>query len=158
DHLVAPGSAGLFRAAILMSAPCQAQADLASATRRSVDYAATVGCPDPVAAGACLRALPVDRLRKPVWYFNIGSDELTGPVTGSALIPQAPLAAFGSALAERVPVLIGTTHDEFTLFVALRYLREGQRFTEADYPRLLAETFGADATAVGERYPIDRYG
>ncbi len=38
DHLVSPGSAGLFRAAILMSAPCQAQADLAAATRRSLDY------------------------------------------------------------------------------------------------------------------------
>ena len=30
DHLVAPGSAGLFRAAIIQSAPCQAQADLAT--------------------------------------------------------------------------------------------------------------------------------
>ncbi|MGA5537695.1 carboxylesterase/lipase family protein [Mycolicibacterium nivoides] len=158
DHLVSPGSAGLFRAAILMSAPCQAQAGLAAATPRSLDYAAAAGCPDPATAGACLRALPVDALRKPVWYFNIGSDELTGPVTGSALIPQPPLAAFGTDRAERVPVLIGTTRDEFTLFVALRYLRQGQRYMTGDYPRLLADTFGADAAAVGAHYPIDRYG
>ncbi|WP_454788674.1 carboxylesterase/lipase family protein [Mycolicibacterium lutetiense] len=158
DHLVSPGSAGLFRAAILMSAPCHAQADLATATRRSLDYAAAVGCPDLVVAADCLRALPVDSLRKPVWYFNIGSDELTGPVTGSALIPQAPLAAFGSGRADPVPVLIGTTRDEFTLFVALRYLRQGQRYVVGDYPRLLSETFGADAAAVGASYPIDRYG
>ncbi|MUL81455.1 MULTISPECIES: carboxylesterase/lipase family protein [unclassified Mycolicibacterium] len=158
DHLVAPGSAGLFRAAILMSAPCQAQADLAAASRRSLDYAADVGCPDPAAAAACLRSLPVDRLRKPVWYFNIGSDELAGPVTGSALVPQAPLAAFGSGRVEPVPVLIGTTRDEFTLFVALRYLRQGQNYTAGDYPPLLVETFGADAAAVGAHYPIDRYG
>ncbi len=158
DHLVAPGSAGLFHAAILMSAPCQAQADLAVAARRSLDYAVAAGCPDPVTAAACLRALPVDRLQKPVWYFNIGSDELTGPVTGSAALPQAPLAAFGTGRAEPVPMLIGTTHDEFTLFVALRYLRLGQRYTAPDYPRLLSETFGADAAAVGVHYPIDRYG
>lgn len=158
DHLVSPGSAGLFRAAILMSSPCQAQADLATATRRSLDYAAAAGCPDPAAAATCLRALPVDQLRKPVWYFNIGSDELTGPVTGSALLPQAPLAAFGSGRSEPVPVLIGTTRDEFTLFVALRYLREGQRYAPADYPQLLSETFGADAAAIGAQYPIDRYG
>lgn len=158
DHLVSPGSAGLFRAAILMSAPCQAQADLAVATRQSVDYAATAGCPDPATAGTCLRALPVDALRKPVWYFNIGSDELTGPVTGSALVPRAPLAVFGSGDSEPVPLLIGTTRDEFTLFVALRYLRAGQRYTPADYPKLLSETFGADAAAVAAHYPIDRYG
>ncbi|MGV0813623.1 carboxylesterase family protein [Mycolicibacterium boenickei] len=158
DHLVAPGSTGLFRAAILMSAPCQAQADLATATRRSLEYAAAVGCPDPAGAATCLRTLPVDRLRKPVWYFNIGSDELTGPVTASVLIPEAPLAAFRSGRAEPVPVLIGTTRDEFTLFVALRYLTEGQRFAPQDYPQLLAETFGADAAAVGARYPMERYG
>ncbi|MBU9763664.1 carboxylesterase family protein [Mycobacterium sp. TNTM28] len=158
DHLVAPESAGLFRAAILMSAPCQAQADLASASRRSLDYAAAVGCPVPAAAAACLRGLPVEELREPVWYFNIGSDELTGPVTGSALVPRAPLAAFGSGQAQSVPVLIGTNRDEFTLFVALRYLREGQRFTQADYPRLLAETFGPGAAAVGLHYPVGRYG
>lgn len=158
DHLVSPGSAGLFHAAILMSAPCQAQADLAAATGRSLEYAASAGCPDPATAAICLRALPVDGLRKPVWYFNIGSDELTGPVTGSAVIPQAPLVAFGAGRAEGVPILIGTTRDEFTLFVALRYLRLGQRYVAADYPRLLAETFGADAAAVEAHYPIDRYG
>ncbi|OBB02236.1 carboxylesterase [Mycolicibacterium fortuitum] len=158
DHLVSPGSAGLFQAAILMSAPCQAQADLAAATPRSLDYAAAVGCPEPVVAAACLRSLPVDRLRKPVWYFNIGSDALTGPVTGSAVVPQAPPVAFGSGRGERVPVLIGTTRDEFTLFVALRYLRQGQRYVAGDYPWLLSETFGTDAAAVGAQYPIDRYG
>ncbi len=132
-----------------MSAPCQAQGRSRRRDPRSLDYAAAAGCPDPATAGACLRALPVDALRKPVWYFNIGGDELTGPVTGSALIPQPPLAAFGTDRAERVPVLVGTTRDEFTLFVALRYLRQGQRYMTGDYPRLLADTFGADAAAVG---------
>lgn len=158
NHLVAPGSAGLFRAAILMSAPCQAQADLATAQRRSLDYAAAVGCPDPVTAAACLRALPVDRLRKPVWYYNIGRDELTGPVTGSKVLPVAPLAAFAAGQGARVPVMVGTTRDEFTLFVAMRYLQEGERFTPDEYPRLLAETFGPDAAKVGAQYPPDRYG
>lgn len=158
DHLVAPGSAGLFRAAILMSAPCQAQADLATAQRRSLDYAAAVGCLDPATAAVCLRSLPVDRLRKPVWYYNIGSDELTGPITGTKVLPVAPLAAFAAGQAARVPVLIGTTRDEFTLFVALRYLLQGERFTPDDYPKLLAETFGADADKVAAQYPVSRYG
>lgn len=156
DHLVAPGSAGLFRAAILMSAPCQVQADLASAEQRSIAYAAEAGCPDPATAGDCLRTLPVDRLRKPVWYFNIGSDEMTTPVTGTAMLPRAPLSGLGGAA--DVPVLLGTTRDEFTLFVALRYLRQGQRFTPEEYPDLLRLTFGAHAGAVAARYPADRHG
>ena len=31
----------------------------------------------------CLRALPADKLREPVWYYRIGDDELSGPVTGN---------------------------------------------------------------------------
>ena len=87
DHLVAPGSKGLFRAAIIQSAPCGAQADLPTAEQRSVDYAAEVGCGDPKTAADCLRALPLDKLREPVTFYNIGEDALPGPVTGSAALP-----------------------------------------------------------------------
>ena len=47
DHLVAPGSKGLFRAAIIQSAPCGAQADLPTAEQRSVDYATKAGAATP---------------------------------------------------------------------------------------------------------------
>jgi para-nitrobenzyl esterase len=53
-------------------------------------------------------------------------------------------------------VLIGSNRDEFTLFVAMRYL-QGDRYTAEQYPKLLADTFGPDAAAVGARYPLDRY-
>lgn len=158
DHLVAPGSAGLFRAAVIQSAPCQAQADLATAQRRSIDYAAGVGCADEATAARCLRALPTDKLRKPVYFYNIGADELTGPVTGTTVLPVDPVTAFADGRASRVPVMIGTTRDEFTLFVALQYLQEGITYTDAEYPQLLADTFGPDAAAVAEHYPLDGYG
>lgn len=157
DHLVAPNSAGLFRAAIIQSAPCQVQADLPTAQRRSLDYAAGVGCPDPATAAACLRALPTDKLRKPVWFVGIGADDLTGPVTGTTALPTPPLRAFADGAPARVPVLIGSNREEFTLFVAMRYLQQGDRYTAEQYPKLLADTFGRDAAAVGARYPLDRY-
>lgn len=158
DHLVAPGSKGLFRAAIIQSAPCGAQADLPTAERRSVDYAAKVGCGDPKTAADCLRALPLDKLREPVTFFNIGEDALPGPVTGSAALPVDPVAAMANNEAARVPVLMGTNRDEFTLFVALQYLRYGKVYTTEQYPALLRDTFGANALAVGERYPLSKYG
>src|SRR5690606_17630660 len=68
DHLVAPGSAGLFSAAIIQSGPCQAQATLPVAERASLDYAGKLGCDDPAHAASCLRALPADELRRQVFY------------------------------------------------------------------------------------------
>ncbi|HME80039.1 MAG TPA: carboxylesterase family protein [Mycobacterium sp.] len=159
DHLVAPGSAGLFRAAIIQSAPCQAQADLATGQRRSVDYAAAAGCRNPASTAACLRALPASKLDRPPWYVSIGdSDALSGPVTGTTLLPDGPVAAFADGRAARVPVLIGVNHDEFTLFAALRYLKMGRGVRAAEYPRLLADIFGADGAPVVAHYPPDHYG
>ena len=158
DHLVAPGSEGLFRAAIIQSGPCQAQLALPEAERISVDYARDVWCGDPVTAAACLRALPADKLRKPVHYYRIGEDALSGPVTGTATLPVDPMVAFASGGGAKVPVLIGSNRDEFTLFVAMQALRQGRTFPPEEYPKLLSETFGADAAAVAARYPLERYG
>ncbi|MET0452084.1 MAG: carboxylesterase family protein, partial [Mycobacterium sp.] len=157
DHLVAPASAGLFRAAIIQSGPCQAQLALPDAERISVDYARDAGCGDPTTAADCLRRLPADKLRKPVWYFRIGDDTLSGPITGTTVLPVDPVVAIAEGRAAKVPVLIGTNGDEFTLFVALEYLRHGP-YGDDQYPRLLAETFGPNAEAVATHYPLSRYG
>jgi para-nitrobenzyl esterase len=159
DHLVAPGSAKLFHAAIIQSAPCQAQADLATAQRISLDYAAKAGCADPATAAVCLRALPATVLARTLWYSHIGdSDALSGPVVGTATLPVGPVAAIAAGSAARVPVLIGTNHDEFTLFAALRYLHVGHGIRLNEYPHVLADIFGTDGKAVLARYPPDHYG
>jgi para-nitrobenzyl esterase len=157
DHLVAPASTGLFRAAIIQSGPCQAQLTLPAAEKISLDYAREAGCGDPRTAAACLRALPAERLRKPVWYYRIGEDALSGPVTGTTVLPEDPVAAMAQGRAADVPVMIGSNRDEFTLFVALQYLRQKAAYAEADYPRLLADTFGRDAGAVAAHYPLSHY-
>ncbi len=75
----------------------------------------------------CLRALPADKLRRRRWYFRISAAiTLSGPVTGTQVLPVDPMAAFAEGRAARVPVLIGSNRDEFTLFVALQYLRRGR--------------------------------
>jgi para-nitrobenzyl esterase len=158
DHLVAPGSKGLFRAAIIQSAPCGAQADLPKAQQSSRDYAAKVGCGDPATAANCLRSLPVDKLREPVTFYGIGEDALPGPVTGTTVLPVDPVSAMAKNDAARVPVLMGTNRDEFTLFVALQYLRFGKRYGAEHYPQLLRDTFGGSADAVEQHYPLADYG
>src|SRR5690349_21722144 len=153
DHLVAPESAGLFRAAIIQSGPCQAQLALPDAEKASLDYARDVGCGDPANVAACLRALPEYKLRNPVWYDRIGEDTLSGPVHGTTVLPEDPMVALREGRGADVPVLIGSNRDEFTLFTALQYLRGARQYTPGEYPDLLADTFGADAAAVGARYP-----
>ncbi len=157
DHLVAPDSAGLFRAAIIMSGPCQVQADLPTAERASLDYAAEIGCGDRQSAAQCLRDLPVDKLRKPIRYVHLGAETMSGPVTGTSVLPVDPVAGMADGRGAPVPVMIGTNRDEFTLFTGLRYLRLGERFSAEDYPSLLAEIFGPDADAVAAHYPVERY-
>jgi para-nitrobenzyl esterase len=154
DHLVAPESAGLFRGAIMQSGPCQAQADLKAAERISVDYAKRAGCADITSAARCLRGLPADRLIGGPPYVRIGANVLTGPVTGTSRLPAAPQTVLGRGVTARVPVLIGNTADEFSLFVATTYLR---RKGLPAYRTLLADTFGAEAPLVAAHYPLDRY-
>jgi para-nitrobenzyl esterase len=159
DHLVAPGSAGLFRAAIVHSAPCQAQGTRVEAEAVSLDYAAAAGCGDPRSAAQCLRTLPADKLQKVPYYFRFGKDLLlTGPITGTDALPVDPISAVADGRAARVPVLIGTNRDEATLFLATWMMRLGESFTPDNYPQLLKESFGDNADLVDEHYPLEHFG
>ncbi|HSA40466.1 MAG TPA: carboxylesterase family protein [Mycobacterium sp.] len=157
DHLAAPDSAGLFRSAVIASGPCRAQADRATAERVGRDYVAAAGCArgrDEEIAG-CLRAIAATDLEESPWYTRLGDEPLTGPVLGTPVLPVDPVTAMGGPDAVSVPVLIGTTADEFTLFPALQYLRTGAGLpTAADYPGLLAQAFGRHGAAVAARYPL----
>jgi len=157
DHLVAPDSAGLFSGAIVQSGPCQAQYDLPAAEQASEQYAAEVGCGDKATAAACLRALPPERLQRPVLYGRIGSERLSGPVTGTKTLPVDPMAGAAQGRAAKVPVMISTTADEFTLFTALQYIR-GRAFGATDYLGLLSEAYGPTAGVVAQQYPPDQFG
>ncbi|MGB3484484.1 MAG: carboxylesterase family protein, partial [Mycobacterium sp.] len=125
----------------------------------SLDYAASVGCGDPAGAAACLRALPATALVEPVYYGKLGDEGLSGPVTDTSLLPQDPVRVMAEGTVAQVPVLIGTNRDDFTLFMALKYLRLNSEPSAADYPELLVKTFGpAHAPAIEQRYPPGDYG
>ena len=169
DHLAAPGSTRLFRAAIIQSGPCRSQVAAPEAQRISREYTESVGCADPRAVrpdndqeiASCLRALPAERLATPLWYARFGTDQLSGPVIGTDLLPRDPVRALQDSSHDRSagkPVLVGINRDEYTMFVALRYLRQGGPITVVEYPAELADAFGAeDAQAVAEHYPPSRF-
>jgi para-nitrobenzyl esterase len=58
-----------------------------------------------------------------------------------------------------VPVVIGTNHDEYRLFVAV-YQFFGQRVTAANYQSMIASTLvvsAAIASKIAAQYPLSRY-
>jgi para-nitrobenzyl esterase len=96
-------------------------------------------------------------MQKAPVYADFGGVTMTGPVSGTQVLPVDPMVAFAEGRSARVPVLVGSNRDEFTLFVAGRYVRRVEDFSAERYPQLLSETFGANAIAVAERYPPDRF-
>ncbi|MDZ7885564.1 MAG: carboxylesterase family protein [Mycobacterium sp.] len=156
DHLVAPGSAGPFRAAILQSAPCQLQADLPTAQRLSVEFAEGLGCDDPSTAAQCLKAKRAEDFAESPWYVRLGADGMSGPATGTSMLPQAAVSAIGAGKAVSVPVLIGTNRDEFRVFAAVRMRADTGAFAAEDYPALVGEIFGGSVTEIQQQYPLPK--
>jgi len=157
DHLVAPGSAGLFGAAIMQSGRCQPQAPRETAARMSADYAAKLGCPAaaPAAVARCLRALPVYKLvATPLTYLTSGGVSAPGPVTGQELLPDDPVTAMRAGKTVKVPVLLGNNHDESTALIAFTKPPS----TTGQYLDDLVQDFGPDADKVAALYPAASYG
>jgi para-nitrobenzyl esterase len=123
DQLVSPGARGLFQRAIAESGTYQlTQQSLATAEAAGKAFAAKAGCASNTTSNtasntasdtaACLRRLPVSTIladQNPVGYTpDIDGDVLT----------QSIRTALARGQFNRVPVMIGTNHDEYRLFVA----------------------------------------
>ena len=151
-QLASPGARGLFQRAIVESGTYQlTQQPLAAAEAAGQAFAAKAGCASNTAA--CLRGLPVSTIlanEDPVGY--------TPDVDGSVLT-QSIKTALARGQFNRVPVVIGTNHDEYRLFVAVfQFL--GQRVTAANYQSMIASTLSvsaAIAAKVAAKYPLSRY-
>lgn len=84
-----------------------------------------LGCTNLTSAD-CLRALPASTLveAEPAGVF---------PFVDGTLLTQAPGAAINSGNFNRVPVISGSNHDEYRLFVAASYDYLGNPLLDAEY-------------------------
>jgi para-nitrobenzyl esterase len=157
-QLASPGARGLFQRAIVESGTYQlTQQPLAAAEAAGQAFAAKAGCATNTASAkntaACLRGLPVSTIlanEDPVGYT---------PDVDGAVLTQSIKTALARGQFNRVPVVIGTNHDEYRLFVAVfQFL--GQRVTAANYQSMIASTLGVSAAIAGKiaaQYPLSRY-
>ena len=152
SQLASPGAHGLFAKAIVESGSYDlTQAPLATAEAAGEAFAASAGCASQTAA--CLRSLPVATI-----LANQDASGYTPDIDGQVLT-QSIGTALSSGQFNRVPVINGTNHDEWRLFVALSEL-EGAPVTTANYQAMIASTLGVSApiaAAVAAQYPLSAY-
>lgn len=159
SQLASPRAAGLFQRAIVQSGTYRlAWASLRDAERAGRNLADTLGC--RVRVADCLRAVPVDTLLA----AQIGSGSTAdvalswGPNAGAGVLPEQPLSRFADGRFNRVPVLIGTAHDEGRLFTAMEFDEQGAPLTAEGYAAAVETLVGGIAAPLVLReYPLTAY-
>ncbi len=151
-QVVSPGARGQFAKAIAESGGyAQYPVSLAAAEAAGRAFAAKAGCANQTAA--CLRSLPVATI--------LADQDQTGASADiDGLVLTQPLkAALTSGDFSHVPVIDGSNHDEWRLFVALATF-EGRPVTAANYRPMIASTLHVSAQIAGliaAQYPLSGY-
>ncbi|MGI8841354.1 MAG: carboxylesterase/lipase family protein [Caulobacteraceae bacterium] len=160
-HLVSPGSKGLFQGALIQSGSyvfLQVQT-LATALANGNAFAANVGC--AATDTACLRAVSVKKILAAPSPGGVTA--IAGGLTvDGTILPQAPLDALLAQQYTHVPIVQGTNHDEFRLFIAELFDLAGAPLSADEYPFFVEATLtevglGADTARVLAKYPLSNY-
>jgi para-nitrobenzyl esterase len=156
--LGAPAAAGLFHRAIVQSGPMLRGVEpaRAAATARAVLERLGVTTPEQ------LREVPAARLVEaqtaviggPLGGFGTG--HALAPVVDGVFLEAHPFDPVAAPTAAAVPLLIGTTRDEMTLFTAA--IPGFSQLAESALPMVAATMNGEDSSALLESYARTRPG
>jgi len=154
SQLASPLAAGLFHKAIVESgAYSLTQPSLAAAEAAGTAFAASANCVNQSAA--CLRSLSVETI-----LAHQPSGTMVPNLDGFVL-PLTVGSAFATGQFNRVPVIEGTNHDEWRLFVAQTEAATHTPLTAIGYVPAIAATLGVSlpaATFIGTTvYPLAAY-
>ena len=156
-NLVSPTAHGLFDRAIIESgAYMQTQPTLAQTQATGTTFANAVGCNQPSAAAvlSCLRGLSVSTIlaNQSLTFIGLGP----APNIDGKVLTQSVGTALGSGQFNRVPVMNGTNHDEWNLFVAQDFDLAGGPVTASTYVPAIGATIGNTTVAplVATHYPV----
>ena len=153
SQLASPLATGLFERAIVESgAYSLTQPSLPAAEAAGQAFATRAGCADQ--SLACLRHLPVSSL------LAANTASTIVPNVDGKVLTESVGAAFGSGRFNRVPVIEGSNHDEWRLFVAQAEAETGTPLTADRYEAAIAATLGvpaATAHVLALIYPLSAY-
>jgi para-nitrobenzyl esterase len=144
--LGAPAARGLFQRAIPQSGAAHNAHDREAAARVADFFLRASGSADPRAlCEASVEQILSAQLQCTLRVGELGVLLAFQPTAGCAALPDLPLAAVRAGSAAGVPVLVGTTRDEWRLF---EFLDRGQReMDDAGFLARAAERVGREAAA-----------
>jgi para-nitrobenzyl esterase len=159
SQLVSPLAAGLFQHAIAQSGSYElSQPSLGTAENRGTTLAENLNCGLSQTA-ECLRSASVDLIlaRQPT------TPGALGPNIDGHVLPMTIKDAFQSGQFNRVPVIEGSTHDEFSIFAATEIEFVFGQLPPSLYPLvigLFVSTLhlNVSSDALIAEYPIADYG
>ncbi len=143
--MTSPLARGLFRGAISESGSCPSQTP-AQAQSAGLAFAAQAGCADAATAASCLRNTPESAL------LTASASYSAQFTSGGPDLPLPPLTAVADGAYARVPLLMGTNHDEGRTFT-----QGFASYTEQQYVQFVDQSYGAQAPAILQRYPWSAY-
>ncbi|MGH7814779.1 MAG: carboxylesterase/lipase family protein [Candidatus Binataceae bacterium] len=156
SNLVSPLAKGRFRRAIVESGSyATILPSLASAESNGIAFANAVGCPDQTAA--CLRSVPAATLVKKVGVISGLDGEFLTPNVDGYVLPESIDAALADGHFNRVPVIDGTAHDEYRIYVAELFDLASHPMTSSQYNAYLNTYFGGSAPTVLAECPLADY-
>jgi para-nitrobenzyl esterase len=150
-QLASPLADGLFDKAIVESGAYQpTQPSLTAAETSGSNFATAAGCADQSAT--CLRGLPVAT----ILAKQTGGVE--APTVDGFFLKQSITDAFTSGNFNKVPVIEGSNHDEWRLFVAQTEAVTHVPLSAAGYPGAVARLVGpTNAAALLPQYPAANF-
>ena len=160
SQLASPLAAGLFQRGIAQSGAYALDLpSLASAEGTGSTFAQNEGCSDPTTVPACLREISVGNILA-IQPTTTGS---VLPNIDGHVLPQSIKSAFDSGSFNRVPMVEGNTHDEFSLFAALNVEFVFGQLPPSLYPLVIntfVSTVGLNVSpaALIAEYPVSTYG
>jgi para-nitrobenzyl esterase len=156
--LVSPLAKDLFASAAIQSGWCGA----ATAQERrdaGVKVAEKLGCRGNDANVTCLRRLPPRNILREVGAFDrsyyifapwqTSHTLAAGATVDGYVLPDVPLNMLKAGTHNHVPLIIGSTHDEFEFFIS----DLSRIITCHDHVDYLRKQFGTDANTVLHHYP-----
>jgi para-nitrobenzyl esterase len=152
--LASPLANGLFSRVLIESGACGVFA------RQDAESVATavssaLGCEGTPDVPACLRSKPPTAASTALPPSFNGSSYRWSPTIDGHFLKKVPYVALGDGDFPKIPVVIGTTADEFSTLM-LSYFPSWPQ-TEADYEADVRSFFGSRADAILAKYPIANY-
>jgi len=150
-HLLAPGSKGLFQRAISQSG--FSGRDIRNKTTAFSEgnkFVSKLGCTAGESCLKCLREKTAEAILSASPSFGA-----FGLVGDNQILPQAWIKSMGSGHFEHVPIIMGGTRDEGSIFVKKSGAKNGAPMSSQQYKTEISQRFGDKAEQVLKQYPID---